>query len=308
MRNVLASAALVLGLLSLGVIAVAQNQPATFDLASLKATSPKDKLDLGPRAALVGGCISGGVEISHARFVVRKTTLYDLIALGYGLNCLTVNAQNLLLGGPDWLRSDQFDIEALEPGGSPAYTLRQLQNGEAPSLQTMIQALLTDRFKLAIHRETRELPVYVLTIAKSGPKLQPHKNGSCVDPESARGASGPRPEVGTKVCGDMGIRLNGANLVYQTTGVSLAEFSRMLSAVVLDRQVIDRTGIDGLFDTTVEFSPDGTRFATTGAARADSSAPSIFSSMEEQLGLKLDSGNGPVDILVIDHVEKPSEN
>jgi uncharacterized protein (TIGR03435 family) len=192
----------------------------------------------------------------------------------------------LISGGPAWLRSDKFDIEAKSPDSAPEFSMTQFVTGQAPQLRLMLQALLADRFKLKLHREMKQLPVYELTVAKNGAKLKPAAdsgNGALL-----WGMSG-------KPNGDAAIRLTGNKK-------SMAELADSLSNIA-GRPVLDRTGLKGNFDFSLEypFDPD-TPSATPFAG------PSMFTAFQEQLGLKLDATRVPVEILVIDHVEKPSEN
>jgi uncharacterized protein (TIGR03435 family) len=158
----------------------------------------------------------------------------------------------------------------------------------------MLQALLTDRFQLKFHRETKELPVYALVLArrdgKLGPNLTPSKEGSCADRNlpSASQSSGP-------FCGGGGGRGKISGLGMLIGGVADV-LSRML-----DRTVIDKTLLTGRFDFQVQFTPDDRQ-------ASDSQNPSLFTALQEQLGLKLESQKGPVEIFVIDGAQKPTEN
>lgn len=209
-------------------------------------------------------------------------------------------------GGPAWVESDLYTINA-EAGGAP---------GEDMMLGPMMQALLEDRFHLKIHRETREIPVYVLTVAKGGPKLRPFVEGTCT--EHVPGAARPGPDE-KPWCGTGGMRTvrNGPNVTWDEVGASFLNFSVFLG-IVLDRPVIDKTGITGTFDFHLAFAPDETTagVASPFAPESSSSAvppdpargPSIFTAFQEQLGLKLEAGKGRNEVLVIDHIERPSEN
>lgn len=228
---------------------------------------------------------------------------------------LTLEAHDLLSGGPGWIRSELFAVQALTPAGSPTYTLDQLRKGDAPKLQMMIQTLMADRFRLVLHHETREMPVYALTVADSGPKLRRFMEGSCVNVDPDKPPVAPPPR-GMPVCDSGGVGVKGANLTFFAVGRSFADFPKLLG-LVLDRPIIDRTGITGIFDAQMEFAPDGTRlqflFNSAGARGgpgipSDPSTPSIFTAIQEQLGLKLESTRGPVEVLVIDSVEPPTEN
>ncbi len=165
----------------------------------------------------------------------------------------------------------------------------------------MLQALLEDRFKLRVHRETREVSVYALTVAKGGPKLQPFKEDSCIPYDSMRPPA--QDQKVPKFCGAVFTvpRAQGTNRAVEGLGSSLDEFSKMLGGF-LDRPVISKTRISGVFDFHLEYATDD----GPGAAPLD--GPSIFTAIQEQLGLKLEPTKGPDEFLVIDHVERPSAN
>jgi len=195
-----------------------------------------------------------------------------------------------ILGGPKWLNSKRFDIEA-KTDSSVADQLRALSR-EQRKLQTqgMFQQLLADRFKLTVHWETRDLPVYALVAAKKGPSLHESKEP------------------------DGGLHTSSSAGQFTAQGISLTEMAQALTQELskeLGRVILDKTGIKGRYDVTLKWTPetDATPVATgpDGTSRQDSS-PSIFTAIQEQLGLKLESTKGPVQVLVIDHVEMPSEN
>lgn len=200
-------------------------------------------------------------------------------------------------GGPAWLDTDPYDVEA-KAGGNPS---RDMMIG------LMLRELLAERFKLRVHRESKEVPVYELRVAKSGSKVQAFREGSCATADPGKTVA---PSMkGPPVCGSMTMRLNAGNLVLDVHKRSLAEFSRQLH---LDRPVIDKTGLDGLFDFHLEFASDGTTAGFfppgfTPPAPVDG-AVSIFTAIQEQLGLKLEPARGPGETIVIDNVERPSED
>lgn len=191
----------------------------------------------------------------------------------------------------------------------------------------MLQALLEDRFHLKIHRETKDVPAYALTVASKGPKLHPFKEGSCVPLPFGQL---PRPplEPGQEYC-QQGVmsRLRGPNMTSDMRAASLDEFCRTFF-VDMDRPVVDKTGITGLFDFHLVYAADPNSELVQGAARAAASGleglrvqilggaehlddppeASIFSAIEQQLGLRLERTRAPGEFLVIDHVERPSEN
>ena len=195
-----------------------------------------------------------------------------------------------LSGGPAWMNSDRYDIEARGPATATPEQIMQ-----------MLQALLADRFQLKIHRETRELPVYALLIGKNGSKLEPSRGGDCWDPT----AGIPPPTPDARPCG--GFR----NAPNEMSGVKVPMYRFVLNlSRFLGRTVIDKTGLGGAYDITLKWTPDESQafLAPAGQPPSDSSGPSIFTAVQEQLGLRLESQKGPVEVLVIDHVEKPSEN
>jgi uncharacterized protein (TIGR03435 family) len=164
----------------------------------------------------------------------------------------------------------------------------------------MLQSLLEERFKLKAHRETRDLPVYVMTVAKGGLKLQPSAEGSClvIDPRNP-----PRPAASGQQrlpgCGNNQVRSN----TWNASSVDMTSVAGALVAA-LNRSVVDKTGVSGKFDIHVQWTPD------QAPAGVDSAAPdnsvSLFTVLEDQLGLKVESARGPVDVLVIDHIERPT--
>lgn len=172
----------------------------------------------------------------------------------------------------------------------------------------MLQALLEDRFKLKIHHETREGPVYALTLARGGSKLKPFKDGSCTQMPSTFPV--PKPASGQRYCKAM-VSTRGPSV--DAEGSTLSAFSKLLN-LVLDRPVIDKTGIAGRFDIHLEFTLDQVTpgllglAPDTSAAASEPTGPTIFTAIQEQLGLKLQPAKGPVELLIIDHVERPSTN
>lgn len=195
------------------------------------------------------------------------------------------------MGGPKWLGTERFDIEA-KTDSATADQLRTLSRDQRwLQTQAMFQQLLADRFKLSVHWETRELPVYALVVAKNGPNLHEAKES------------------------DGGTHISASTGQFTAQGISMTDMARTLTQELsreLGRVVIDKTGIAGRYDVALKWTPEtGTASisnGTEGAALPPDSGPSIFTAIQEQLGLKLESAKGPVQVLVIDHVEMPSEN
>jgi bla regulator protein BlaR1 len=245
---------------------------------------------------------SGAVEMSRVSF-----TPYGFTATNVTLQTLirdVYRVQESQIAGPaDLLNSDRYDIEA-RMEKSVADELRKLDPYQSlPERQRMLQSLLADRFKLTLHRESKELPVYALAIAENGPKLQEAQPGDTY----ANGIKGPNGRPG----GPGNIRIGRDTLTGQA--LSMADFVRALSDQ-LGRPVLDKTGLTGRYDLNLQWTPDDSQlpmFKATGTPSASQSAASgssLFTTMQDQLGLKLESQDSPVEILVIDHVEKPSEN
>jgi uncharacterized protein (TIGR03435 family) len=182
----------------------------------------------------------------------------------------------------------------------------------------MLQALLEDRFQLKMHRETKEVPVYFLTVGKSGSKLQPTKEGACA-PLDLDHLSAPTPGQPPRFCGNTSMSGRSGTMTMTAQGVTMERFANGMLARFAGRQIIDKTGLSGMYDLQIEFArdssmPGGGRGATGDAgasgppvASTELSGPTIFEALQK-LGLKLESGKGPAEVLVIDHLERPSEN
>ncbi len=207
------------------------------------------------------------------RFTIANLTLKELVAFAYELH------GDQVTGGPAWLGSQHYTIVA-EPEGE----LRP----SSGQLQVMTQKLLADRFRLTFHREQRVLTAYVLAVGKNGSKLQ----------KAQADATG-LPSMGFRGPG----RMTAKN-------TSMREFTGIMQFSVLDRPVLDRTGLSDKFDFELNWTPDETQLGGRGANAADApnARPGLFTAIQEQLGLKLDGMKTPVEVLTIDRAEKPSEN
>jgi uncharacterized protein (TIGR03435 family) len=181
-------------------------------------------------------------------------------------------------------------------------------------MQLMVQALLADRFKLVVHRETREMPTYALVLAREDERLGPQLKVSTVDcsPGARRGLP-PPPPPGPNERPPCGMRMAPGSIM--SGGTALSQLATTLSNSV-GRMVVDKTGLTDRFDIDLKWTPDGMAagggLGIPGGAPppvpVDTSGPSIFAALQEQLGLKLESERGPVEVLVIDSVEHPTEN
>jgi uncharacterized protein (TIGR03435 family) len=224
------------------------------------------------------------------RFVAGNAPVTFLIQRAYSVQNFQV------VGGPSWASTDGYDIEA-----------KPDVNTNQERMWLMVQSLLADRFKLSMHRETRDLPVYDLEAVKSGPKLPPPLR-ACSDNPPLPQSGQPRPKP---PCGP-GIVASGTGRALDGISVSMPAFAKLLSMMV-GREVIDKTGFTGRFALHVEFAPDDAlpglpNQGPEAAPPADGTRPSLFTALPEQLGLRLQKSTGPVDVFVIDHVERPAEN
>jgi uncharacterized protein (TIGR03435 family) len=272
----------------------ATTQPALgprFDVVAIKPCKPgvttggdssPGRLSMGCRL-LAGVDNTGLIQVAYNRYARGYLSSFRVIPIE---------------GGPDWIHSDAFEIKA-ESDGQPSILMMQ---------GPMMQAVLEDRFKLRIHRETRQGAVYELTLGKGSPKLKPLQAGGCTPVDTGR----PLPPLASdqRYCRNM-VNPRGA---VDIEGGTLSALAALLG-MALDRPVIDKTGITNQFEIHLVFSPEDSaapRPATvdpgTPAAAGASDAPDVFQAIQEQLGLRLTPARGPVDLLVIDHIEKPSEN
>ncbi|WP_255483834.1 TIGR03435 family protein [Granulicella sp. 5B5] len=236
----------------------------SFEVATIK---PNDS----------GATSMRGLTVNGRNFRTRASSLEDLIAFSY-----QVQAKQII-GGPSWMSSDRYDIDAVpDVDGAP--------NPE--QVRSMIRKLLTDRFQLKFHKDTRELSAFILSVDKTGSKLAPTQ------------LTGPLPGIG--------MRPATGGLTLMVRNAAIPEFTGFLQSLVLDRPVVDKTGLKGKYDFTLTFLPDETQFnghSPVGKlADGVEPAPSLTEAMQQQLGLKLSSEKTSVEVIALDHVEKPSAN
>jgi bla regulator protein blaR1 len=254
--------------------------PLTFEVASIKPTAADFH---GTMFQLQPG---GGLRITGANLKTLLAYMYDV-------------REFQISGGPGWINSERYDIvakpeRATGSDSAPADPGKLTDDQRKTFLEQTrqrMQSLLAERFHLSVHRETKEAPVYALAVSKSGSKLQPAKGG-----------------------GPDKMRMGRAEITGEAVEIQMLV---MPLANILGRPVVDKTGLAGKFDFKLEWTPDPNQsFGNFGppppGAEApppgDPSGPSIFTAVQEQLGLRLESEKGPVEMVVIDRVEKPSEN
>lgn len=250
-------------LLALLVPWIAQTQPQSFEVASIKPNGSGDN-------RIMIRVLPGG------RFTATGVTAKQLISQAYNLREFQIS------GGPGWIYSDRFDINAKAEG---------LPERMAPDqLRPLLRSLLEERFSLKTHTENKDMPIYALMVGKSGPKLKANE-----------GSEAPM------------IRLGRGQIDSKKTSMSM--LAQHL-AMQLGRKVVDKTDLPGEYDILLEWTPEPGQGSGpfTGPPSpdalpaADSLGPTLFTALQEQLGLRLESQKGPVEVLVIDGVEKPSEN
>ena len=263
---------------------------AKFDVSSVKVNRSGAPFRVGPMLQ------PGG------RVIATNLALRDLIRAAYGVD------DNQLVGGPAWIDADRFDVEARGPADlTPA-------RGQA-----MLRDLLADRFKLVAHPETRQLPIYRLVMARRdrapGPRLKP-SGPECAPITPPPGIPTPPPPPpptgggGVPLTDTDGTPRRCGTMMFpgamSTRSVTLSAFAKLLSFGV-GRPVVDETGWAGAFDIDLTYTPD-LGAAVSQTAPSANTAPSLFTALEEQLGLKLESARGPVNVVVIDRAERPAEN
>ena len=213
---------------------------------------------------------------NYGNFQALNVTAFRLMRMGFDL------PEGRIAGGPPWIKTSHFDIQA-KPDRVLAERMNQFQNAErGAATRQMMRSLLADRFALTTHRETRELPIYALVLAKNGPKFK----ATSVN--------------GTSVSSD-----NGHLTIKSVAAI------RALSQFLEDRLgrvVVDKTGVEGGYEFKLNWASDDLSAPKQGSFSNTSEGPSLFTALQEQLGLKLESQKGPVGVLVIDHAELPSDN
>lgn len=259
------------------VPAMAQEGLPSFEVVSVKVN--RSGSDRQSMQLLPGG-----------RAVVTNSLLRPLIETAYAI------LPQQLVGGPEWLDSERFDIVAQASENLPG----SVPGGPPGRAQLMLQRLLVERFSLSVHTESRELPIYELVVARADGRLGPRIRRAKIDcvPLMAAYGRGEAPMPPRSECG-----MSGRPGTVSARGARIAMFVSALAGRT-DRLVVDRTGLTGGFDFDLDFSVE----AGPGPASAGQDSVSLFTALEEQLGLKLRPVRMPVDVLVIDRVERPTEN
>jgi uncharacterized protein (TIGR03435 family) len=260
-------------------------------------------------------CPYEGTVLDPAHIRAPRINAYRLITWAYETKACTLQL-GLITGQPDWVTSDLYEFQATIPAGTPAYSVGQLQNGNAPKLQEMLQAMLEDRFKLKFHREKREVAAFDLVVAKPG-KMTPSKD-----------QTPPPDSVGPGVAGGLVVGPDGCRPLLRPGSLWLGpglvcgasvkvSFLAQVFASSAGRPVVDKTGLKGFFDIKVPVTPDPSLLAIQrGEIPAQPPTPPVPGAgltqtnieILEGLGLKLEPSKTTIDVIVIDSIEKPSEN
>jgi len=274
--------------------------PLSFEVASVKAAKPNETID----PARTGiGChgrdgtypvLAGVIPPPLGRCVLPSVGLKGLINVAYDVYAeqpIGMGPLGKIVGLPEWAdrsNADRFTIEA---------KAENAENTTKAELIRMLQTLLAERFKLKLHRETRNVKGFVLVVARNGSKLV------AGDPSQPRTNFGP-PEWRGATVASIAI---GPDL--KATGVTLSPYLTSALTAVLGVPVVDKTGLTGAFDFTLKWSPDERQFGGRGLrGQRDPMGPSLFTALQEQLGLRLIAEEVPFEVIVVDSVEKPSPN
>jgi len=264
---------------------LSQAATPTFEVASIKPTKPGSE---GVMLRIKPG----------AQFTANNVTLKMLMEEAYDVK------DSQISGTPSWFDSENYDVDA-KPDEAVGAGLDKLPPDQRhDQMMRMIQGLLEDRFKLTLDHQSKDLPIYALTLAKGGSKLKPSAFKPSDKPQNLPppGPSGAPPPGG--------IWINGPGKV-TSTGIQLKVFATVLSRVGdLGRVVVDKTGLEGLYDFSLQWKPDNAapNQQAAGEAVPEGANASLFTAIQEQLGLKLEAQKAPMPFLVIKHVEKPSDN
>ena len=270
------------------------NPPIAFDAASIRRNVDN-----------IGVCSPDQVQPTPSGFRITNCPL--IVALGTAYVPTTGEALGFVIGMgdrivgmPDWMTSERYDIVA-RIGDADAEAWKDPARQKV-MLRAMLQTLLADRCKLAVHREMKDRPVFAIVVGRNGPKLKPAETSDLDTLHTKYPSAMTVPGGG----GILGQGSNGGRHLY---GATIGTLSLVLSYPA-GRPVVDKTGLTGRYDIELHWTMD----APTGASETNAppappgDAPSIFTAVQEQLGLKLESTKGPVEVLVIDHVERPTED
>lgn len=265
---------------------------ACLALLAWRAPAQKPSFEVATVKPNMSGTEGGSAGPRGSGFFAKNMTLRNLLMYAYSPpNGQLLPAQ--IIGGPNWLQTDRFDIDA-KPEGAGVPPIEQMK--------IMVQSLLEDRFHLKAHRDTRDLPVYDLVLTARGPKLSEDQT----PPDPRQGFisfASPGQKLGALPRGAMRMITGPSSTTLIGAAVAVSKIMTLLQSSS-DRVIVDKTGFSGLIDVHLEFSQE---LATAAPGTDPSPLPSLFTAIQE-LGLKLDSAKAPLEVIVIDSVQKPSAN
>jgi len=268
------------------IAGIAAAQSRTFEVASIRLQDPSAD-GRGNARALTP-------ELAGGRYAT-SVLVYNLVTKAFGLQFCPIELMAgedcpYVTGGPAWIRKDRYEIRATLPEGTPS---------TEAAIAPMLEALLRDRFQLKFHHELREAPVFLLTIAKGGPKVRP----APAEGRMYQAKDGTMRRAG-QFTGGSRVGPDGRRRIVMTVrNYSMPEAAKMLT-FLLKRPVLDRTGLTENFDWELEYVTDAVPDSSSGAT----TGPEFFTAIREQAGLRLESAKEKVDVIVIDSIERPSEN
>jgi len=264
-------------------------------------------LRIGARADVIsvikpnrGGAANGQLGVPFAgKFRATNVTVAMLIGAAYG-GVIPLGPARIT-GLPAWAKSDRFDVEAKADDAEP--TEDSEDDRAIVTAFAMVRSMLAERFALRVHEVRRDAAIFALVATSRGTRLTPTRR-DCDAIAKAGPFSGPPVGVDAALWGPCGVRVRRGEIV--AAGATMEQLAQRLAPLAgIDRDVVDRTGIDGRFDFRLQWTPPP---AATTDAGADVAGPSLFTTLQEQLGLKLESTRGPVRVLVVDRVDHPTPN
>jgi uncharacterized protein (TIGR03435 family) len=267
---------------TVGLCGLLHAQDPAFEVASIKPNKTNEPQSVP--------------QMQPGRVTLVNRTLRYLVQFAYS----TIESQLYefqVVGGPDWTDVDRFDVLAKMEGSLPP-------GPAAANLgRRMMRPLLADRFQLKVRAESRDMPIYALVMARQdgqfGPGLRRRPESDCADGAFPRGPGPPDPNGNVPLCGFFRASASAGQGTLTYRGVSIAQLARP-GALIRDRIVVDRTGLIGIFDIDLKWAMEGDPNASS------TDGPSVFTAVQEQLGLKLAPARGPVPVVVIEHAAKPA--
>jgi bla regulator protein BlaR1 len=287
-----------IGIPAHGQILHADGPLPSFEVTTVKPVKP---------AGMEPGFRSGGPEVPGSVDHIYNTTVRAFIEGAYNLPS---GSDERVIGGPGWIDTNRYDIDGKIPENILATIYTGSPGERDTEMQLMQQALLADRFKVNIHFETRVMPVYALVLAKGGPKLTPAKPTSPPSDKPSPLVDAKHPPLPEDLRQGILIFANGGGAIDMTVrGLPLDAWMLGRAMRIGDRPLVNNTGLTGKYDFNLHWVSDQPAIpGQDGLAASSETGPSLYTALQEQLGLRLLPTKAPVEVIVIDHIELPSEN